>query len=328
MSDTNWLNLCLASEHNQCLFVSVSTNNDGKDIVVMHNNLTRHIIEEMTSLSVQDQRIVAYLIAKGIQNPKSDEMPIEIEGSVAEVAHICGITTAGTAYQAVRQATESLMRHLIRFKDPDDGGDVSCTWLAWGKYHEHEGRFTAEFPKPLRKVLVGIRKHRTEMELETLLSLGGGAYALRLYQICKSWESQKVFIAKIETLRAQLGVPPGKLERFVHFKQRALDYPLKAINERSDIRVEYAKHNSGHKWTHLAFSVKPRKRTKTANLPKSGFFSLDKTGQKILWEWVCEKYPLPDRDPSAPSWDDISAAMKESLWQEWVQGKQIDLRFD
>ena len=301
----------------------MSTNKDGKDIVVMHNNLTRHIIEEMTSLSVQDQRIVAYLIAKGIQNPKSDEMPIEIEGSVAEVAHICGIT-GGNIYQAVRQATESLMRHLIRFKDPDDGGDVSCTWLAWGKYHEQEGRFTCEFPKPLRKVLVGIRRHRTEMELETLLGLGGGAYALRLYQICKSWQSEKVFIAKIETLRAQLGVPPGKLERFVHFKQRALDYPLIAINQKSDIHVEYAKHNKGRQWTHIVFSVHDRNHLpKSCKAPSSGFASLTEKDKIEMWRWFAPRYD--GYDPAKVEWERVPKHLLDGFWADWVEANQPSL---
>ena len=234
----------------------------------MHNNLVRHVIDSMSTLGVYDQKVIGYLISKGIKNHKNAEMPVEIEGSVTELGKIMNYK-GHALYEFVREATESLMRHTIRFKDPESGADVSCSWLAWGKYWEGQGKFVVEFPKPLRPMLTELGNQRTEIELEKMLGLGGGNYAIRLYQMCKSWQSNRGFTCKIDKLRQQLGVPNDAYKRISDFKSRVLNYPLQTINKRSDICVEYEKHNHGRSWTHLVFYIKPHDVDKNnTRLPK------------------------------------------------------------
>ena len=305
----------------------MSVSSDGKNMVVMHNQLARHVIlERMTSLSVQDQRVIAYLIATGIRNHANSDMPAEVEGSVSELAAVCGVTAHNKFYQTARQATESLMKHLIRFKDPEDGKDVSCTWLAWGKYHPKEGRFTVEFPRPLRKVLTDLSKHRTEIALETLLGLGGSAYTLRLYQLCKSWQSNKGFMVSCDDLRGQLGVPKDTYEREIDFRRNVLDTPLKSINAKSDIRVSYLKANKGKEWRTIAFSIEARLDETGAKKLKprvKTVVDLPTEEQDACWRWL-RTQPVGLDLPTERDWSKCTTKLADVLryWrEEQAQGK-------
>lgn len=305
----------------------MSIKDNGREMVVMHNNLVRHVIQRMSSLSVNDQKVVSYLIARGIKYHRDDDMPIEVEGSVAELAEIMDYKGHGI-YERVRDATRSLMNHEISFRDLD-GAQVYCPWLAWGKYYEKQGRFLVEFPAPLRPMLAAIRKHRTEMELETLLGLGGGCYAIRLYQLCKSWESQRGWIAALDILRDQLGVPEGAYQRLSDLRRMVLDYPIRTINQKSDIRVSYTKHNRGRKWTHVAFHVAPQSRKEKKAERPTGFHALSDGEKSEMWKWLRTTSRGEDL-PEPENWSLVASSIgldvayrywRESDWRESAQGE-------
>ena len=291
--------------------------------IELHNNLVRHTMETMTRLSVIDQRVVGYLVSVGIQNPKDEEMPRRVKGSVADLARICGIS-GGDIYRSVRKATESLMTQLIRFRRPSDGASVSTTWLAEGVYYEKEGVFEVQFSDSMRGLLTALSKHRTVLQLETMLGMGSSQYAIRLYQIAKSFESLGTWKTPIEHLKQQMGVPQQAYKRLSDFRKMVLDYPINIINERSDISLVYAKGNMGRAWKDIIFHITKAK-PKTCEAPKVGFASLDAAGQAALWRWVCERYPRADRDPEIVGWIGVPPTLRDDLWQEWRASLQPNL---
>lgn len=291
--------------------------------IELHNNLVRHTMETMTHLSVIDQRVVGYLVSVGIENPQDDEMPRRVRGSVADLARICGIS-GGDIYKSVRKATESLMTQLIRFRRPSDGASVSTTWLAEGVYYEKEGVFEVQFSDSMRGLLTALHKHRTVLELETMLGMGSSQYAIRLYQIAKSFESLGTWKTPIAHFRKQLGVPEKAYPRLSDFKAKVLDYPMNIINRRSDINLSYGKGNLGRRWTDLVFHITKAK-PKTCEAPKVGFASLDAAGQAALWRWVCERYPRADRDPEIVGWIGVPPTLRDDLWEEWRASLQPNL---
>ena len=290
--------------------------------VEMHNNLVRHTMESLTHLSVVDQRVVGYLVSVGIKNPQDGGMPRRIVGSVSDLAAICGIT-GGRIYEQVRKATESLMTQLIRFKHPDTGKSVSTTWLAEGVYAEGEGTFEVQFSDSMQRLLTELSKHRTVMELETMLGLGASQYAIRLYQIGKSYESLKGWGTSIEYLREQLGVPKGSYERISDFKRVVLDGPLTTINGSSDIQLTYVKQNHGRAWTHLAFVVKKRSQEKRLKIRERDVTSLAQAEQDACWRWL--RTQLAGQDlPSERDWSKCTTKLRDVLlyWEEeQAQGK-------
>ena len=300
---------------------------NGRNIVVMHNQLARHqIVERLAWMSAQNQRVICYLIATGIKNHASDEMPEEVEGSVVELAEACGIV-GGDIYTSTRDAMKSLIGQVIEFKDPEDGHEVYTSWLAEGHYYVSEGRFRCRFAPALRNVLTDLHKHRTEMDLETLLGLGGGGYAHRLYALCKSWESEKGFVTSIDKLRGQLGVPLDAYTRIHDFQRYALDYPLKSINQNSDIRVEYTKANRGRKITHLAFTIRPKRgearaRARTVD-PKNPqqIDDLPLAEQRQSWAWL-RSLPVGEDLPEKMDWSKLPRhTSREQVLKLWKAEK-------
>jgi hypothetical protein len=306
----------------------------GRDLYVVPNNLARHEIESrLASLSVGDQRVIAYLLAKGVPED-AEGWNGKIEGEVAELARLCDVPLSGDIYRAVDLAIDSLQKHVIRFIDPRDGGHVVCRWLAWGKYWRQEGRYTVEIPEPLRPVLVDLRKQRTEIDLETLLGLGGGAYAMRLYQLAKSWQSVGGWGGDIATLRKQLGVPEKAYSRISDFLRFAIDYPLKTINTKSDIRVAYAKSNKGRKWIRIQFTVKAQK----AGLNRANARVIDpKNPQQITdlpepeqlqaWAWIRTNLVAGADLPETMDWSLLKLSRTDAL-KHWIAEKnQIKMPF-
>ena len=289
----------------------------GEHQIYMHNNLVRHTMDTMLGLDVMDLRLVAYLIDIGIPNPKKPEMPRRIRGSVSGLAAHCGIT-GGDIYKSVRQSTESLMTKLIRFKRPSDGARVSTTWIAEGVYHEGDGWFEVQFSDSMQGLLTDLSKQWTKFRLDTMLELGASQYAVRLYQVAKSFESLGTWKTPIADLRAQLGVPDTGYKRLSDFRKIVLDYPIRIINERSDISLEYAKGNLGRKWTDLVFHVKPQPKPKPCKAPE-GFDSLDKSERDALWQFAMEKNLLY---PDERGWKDVTPAQREKLYRYWIESKQ------
>ena len=300
---------------------------NGKQYVVVHNQLARHqVAKRLASLGVQNQRVIAYLIATGIKNHASDEMPEQVEGSIVDLAQACGITTGGELYSATKAAIMALIGNVIEWRDPEDGHEVYTSWLAAGHYYVGEGRFRCRFSPELRSVLTDLHKHRTEMDLSVLLALGGGNYAHRLYTLAKSWESAKGWIASIEELRGQLGVPEGAYSRIADFQIKCLDYPLKSINSTSDIRLEYKPIKRGRKITHIAFTIKPQKTGETrANArtidPKNPqqIDDLPVAEQKQAWSWI-RTQPAGEDLPEKMNWSKIKISPSDAL-KYWLREK-------
>ena len=296
--------------------------------IEMHNNLVRHTMDSLSRLSAIDQRVVAYIISIGIKNPKNDddEMPSEVEGSVKELANICGIQ-GDHLYTGVRKATESLMQQIVRFKDRDTGKDVSTTWLSEGIYSETEGTFIVSFSQSMRKMLTGLAKHRTQMELETLLSLGGSNYAIRLYQVAKSWQSEKYFTTSINGLRDMLGVPKGSYTRISDLRKMVLDYPIGIINDKSDIYITYEKHNYGRKWTHLAFCVSRKEKgpKQVKEVEEKKFHDLSEDEKRDLWAWI-KTHEHASEYPESPDWTYLTDNALAEAVRFWRQDRR-QMRF-
>lgn len=298
----------------------MSCDKNGNAKIVMHNHLARNIIvKQIYSLTVEDQRVINYLVATGIDHTTKTLPPV-VRGEVAEIAKLCGITTGGEMYKAVKKAIINLMGNIIQFIDPTDGRPVISTWLSQAKYFEGEGYFEVSFPPILRSVLTDLSKNRTEFDLQILLGLGGGAYALRLYQIAKSWQSVGGWTTSIDELRSQLGIKTGTFAAVGSLKQKVIDYSLKSINKKSDIRVSYIQGNKGKKWTHIKFVISEAKSFRVIDPSKpKRFTDLSKNDQERAWDWLRASDWLDAHlMPQSIDWDAIPEAAQSHAFTDWL----------
>lgn len=218
--------------------------------VVMHNNLVRQATHGLAKLGSLEHKIIAIAVAE--IDHRGDTIP-DIDLEVAELARATG-TKDKDIYRKVRAAARNLRREEIMFYDPETGDEVICGWMSVAR-HKKGGVLTCKFADDLKPVLVALRECRTEMELASIMQIGGSAYAHRLYQIACSWRNNHGWTSRIDVLREQLGVDDGAYGRAIDFRRYVLDGPIKIINERTDVKIGYAKGNKGRSWTHIKFTV-------------------------------------------------------------------------
>lgn len=223
------------------------------DTVVLHNNLIRHLPHGLAKLGAMEHKIIAMAVAQ-IDHRHDESIPI-LEIEISKLAKLSGMT-GGNIYPAAHAAAKALIGEVIEFTDPKKPKrTILCSWMAAATYTKGEGVLRCEFSKHLTPYLLQLKALRTEMQLSSILRIGGSGYAHRLYQLCCSWRSNRVWSIPIEELRELLGVKKGAYSRTIDFRRYSLDAPIKTINDRTDIKIAYEKGNKGRSWTHVKFSI-------------------------------------------------------------------------
>lgn len=125
----------------------------------------------------------------------------------------------------VKNGTQVLMGPLLSHVARDD---------------DESGKIEWEFSKALRRIFANsdhfaILSRRAVMAFES-------RYALRLYEIVmlrskRDWHKSEVF--DLADLRSRFGVPVGKLSRWTHFRQFALDPAIAEVNQLAGFEVSY-----------------------------------------------------------------------------------------
>lgn len=109
---------------------------------------------------------------------------------------------------------------------------------------------------PVTRVLLSTSDHWAALSRQAVLAFES-RYALRLYEIV-SLRGGLQFKRKerfdLDDLRRRLGVEPGKLERWVHLKQRVLDPAVAEVTHLSGLAISYEVVKTGRKVTAIDLS--------------------------------------------------------------------------
>lgn len=91
-------------------------------------------------------------------------------------------------------------------------------------------------------------------------------YSVRLYELLVQWKNSKQTpIFKLEEFRGQLGLGTSEYKAMCDFKKRVLDFAVKEINEKTDIKVQYEQVKKGRKIIGFRFLIKTKKPKETVN---------------------------------------------------------------
>lgn len=120
---------------------------------------------------------------------------------------------------------------------------------------DHGGELRFQLSPVLRTVLAqsnywAVLSRRAVLAFES-------RYALRLYEIVAIRAGLVAKTAEtfdLDELRERLGVPPGKLTRWVHLKQKALDPAIAEVNQLSGFEVRYEPIKRGRSITGVSLS--------------------------------------------------------------------------
>lgn len=219
---------------------------DREQYVVKANDLIRRT---RYTLTAQQQKIVLFAISK---IKPEDDIDTEYTFDINELANACGmkIRDGGSYYDRIKEDLDILTSR--QWCTMPDGAERTISWIGDAEIIKNDAKVTITFNKYMQPYLFDLKEKYTQYRLQNVLVFRG-KYAIRLYEIMRSYTTQRALeddIEKdititLEDLRYLLDTRSykywGDFERFI------LRPAIKEINERAeDIHVEYEPMRGDH----------------------------------------------------------------------------------
>lgn len=236
-------------------------------IVKKHNALNT----ASYSLNLCEQRLIwiAIVESKGGRVGIDASNPLSIHAS--SYAKHFGVSRQ-TAYQALKEAAESLFERRFSFAEtPDDQNThyITSRWVSQIGYRSGDPSVTMIFSPAVIPLITELERQFTYFELSQVKHLSS-AYAGRLYELLIQWRSiGQTPVIELKDLREQVGVVGGEYPRVYDLKRFVIDLALKQINTHTDITASYEQHKRGRMVTGFSFSFQPKPAVKTVIKPKA-----------------------------------------------------------
>jgi len=217
--------------------------------VVKANDL---IQKSRFQLSAQEQKIVLYLISKIKPGDK------EFQGysfEIMEFCHLCGIETdQGRTYKHLKNTLQKLRDKSFWIKQ-DNGSETLFAWIDGVTISPKSGTVSIRLNENIKPYLLELQQKFTHYSLIYILGMRS-QYAIRLYELLKSYEFRGRWQVEIEELKNMLSAENYKL--FGNFKQKVLDIALREIENLTDIDVSYEIIKKGRKFAEIEFIIKQK----------------------------------------------------------------------
>lgn len=214
--------------------------------VVKSNDL---IQKSRFDLSTQEQKIILYLISK--IRPEDTELH-EYEFSIVEFCKICGIDYAnGKNYGNIKKTIKSLNDKSI-WVTLKDGGETTIRWIERPYINKNSGAIKIKLDELMKPYLLQLQERFTQYELLYTLPMKS-QYAIRFYELLKSYEWKKTVDMEIDELKRMLNAE--HYTRFYDFKKKVLEIAMKEIDDYTDLKVEYTLKKKGKQFTGIVFQI-------------------------------------------------------------------------
>lgn len=212
---------------------------DREQYVVKANDLIRRT---RYSLTAQQQKIVLFAISK---IKPEDNVNTRYTFDINELANACGmkIRDGGSYYDRIKNDLKELMRRDLYMLP--DRREISLSWIGDVELSEGDATVTLSFNPNMQPYLFDLKEKYTQYRLQNVLVFRG-KYAIRLYEILRSYTTQRAIDdskeveadISLQDLRTLLDT--DAYNRWVDFNRFILKPAVKEINERADdIHIEY-----------------------------------------------------------------------------------------
>ena len=215
-------------------------------LVVKSNSLIRSRYD----YTLAELRLVL-TVASMVQADDKDFHEYSVEAK--EFAELMG-ADKDNMYRSLKQLGKDLMSKPLEI--PTKNGFAIANWFAWYEYQEKEGRILCSFAPKLKPHLLELQSHFTKYNLSNILRMKS-TYAIRLYELAKSWEDTGWFIITVDDFKGTMGCK-DQYERHNDLKRYVIDRAIKEINDLTDIEILYNEKKSGRKVTGLDFRVRAK----------------------------------------------------------------------
>ena len=242
------------------------------------------------NLSVQQQKIVLYLISKVSQF--DDDFKL-YEFSIVDFCRIAGIeNVSGRSYLEVKDAIKEIADKSLWIR-LENGQETLLRWIEKPYIDEKNGTIQIKLDKDMKPYLLQLKANFTKYEMLWTMNFKS-KYSIRLYELMKSvhYRPIKPFTVdyKLDELRKMLGAENYKT--YQEFKVRVLEAAINEINASSDIVLHYEPIKKSRSVYRIQITVKSKEQMEVleARADIERRFGLD---QLSLWtsgkEWTTPK---------------------------------------
>lgn len=222
-------------------------------LVVKSNDL---IQKSRFSLTVQQQRVILYLISK---IGYGDEDFREYEFDIKDFCRVCGLYDgSGKHYAELKKQIKSIRDKSI-WLEISEGEEILLSWLDGAHISRNSGKIKVRLSEDMKPYLLQLRDNFTRYEIAYVLCMRS-KYSIRLYELSKSLHYQELEpytrTFTVEELRWRLDA--GVYPRFCNFNQRVLKPAVQEVNTYTDKEVSYEPVKKGQKVEAIELTIKSK----------------------------------------------------------------------
>jgi len=207
------------------------------------------------NLSVQEQKIILYLISK--IKPDDNELKDQLF-NIKEFCQICGIDdNNGKNYRDLKQTIQNLHDKSL-WINIDEKTEILFSWISSAAIEKDDGNIEISLNQKMKPYFLQLREKFTQYELIYTLGMKS-QYSIRIYELLKSYENMHRKIFNIDELKRKLMCEKESYINFNNFKVKVLNIALKEINKLTDIFIEFETIKKGKKITQIEFIIKSKK---------------------------------------------------------------------
>lgn len=241
-----------------------------KDLIVRHNKL----IEGRYNLDTWEIKIIAKLSSL-IQKDDDDFKEFTFKSS--DMLNELGFGLKN--HIQLKETIEKLITKKITIQKEKE--TLVTTFLSSCRYRHDTSEIILRFDPNLKPYLLQLGEHFTKYQLENVLSLSS-FYAIRIYELCKQYETIKERTIEIKELKEILDIKAKSYSIYNNFKQKVLDIAEREINEKTDININVEEIKTGRKVTSIKFIITSKtKEVKKRNIEKELEEKIRKQNKKL-----------------------------------------------
>jgi len=171
-------------------------------------------------------------------------------------------------YTHLIDSLDRLLTRIIIIKRLDSNTFLKTTFLSSTEYFLDDSTVELSFDKKLKPYLLQLKNNFTMYQFENVVALSS-FYAIRIYELCKQYETIKERTIEIKELKEILDIKAESYNIYNNFKQKVLEIAEREINEKTDINISFEEIKTGRKVTSIKFIIKSKvKEIKKRNIEK------------------------------------------------------------
>jgi Initiator Replication protein len=213
------------------------------------------------------------------------------------------------AYGHLEAVVLRLMKTIVRTPKPV-GGESLFQVLAPTEI-EPGGEFVLKFNEGMRPLLLSLKELFCKIPLDVFFRIQG-AYAVRFYLFCKSWDPEKHhepgWRMTVKELREWMGFEAGEYEKSFHIRAAVIERAKKELDMVADVSFEYDPISAGGRTVGWSFIP-------VVNRPKSQKLDRRRKSPPALPPPQEQPPPEPDYGPMAQLWTEASEEQRKA-WLE------------